>query len=135
MVSRAPVSWKSKKQTCVALSTAEAEYVTLAYAAQEVVFLRELFKDLLHKQTESTIIHEDNQAAIWLVESPQYHSKTKHIDIKYHYVCEKVLDNTIKLNYCPTNKMLANMLNKGLSKDKFAGLRKMTEITEMSACK
>ena len=55
---------------------------------------------------------------------PQHRSKTKHIDIKYHYVREKVLDNTIKLNYCPTNEMLVDMLTKGLSKDKFAGLKK-----------
>ena len=81
MVSGVPVSWKSKVQTCVELSIAEAEYVALANATQEVVFLRELFKNLHHKQTEPKIIHEDNQAAICIAESPQYHSKTKHIDI------------------------------------------------------
>ena len=58
MVSGAPVSWRSKKQTCVALSTAEAEYVALSQATQEVTWLRELFKDLHNKQTEPTIIYE-----------------------------------------------------------------------------
>ena len=134
MVSGAPVSWKSKKQTCVALSTAEAEYVALSQATQEVTWLRELFKDLHNKQTDPTIIYEDNQAAISIAESPQYHSKTKHIDIKYHYVREKVFDNTIKLIYCPTNNMLADMMTKGLSRDKYTDLRKMTGITEMSVC-
>ena len=65
-----------------------------------------------------TVIHEDNQAATRIAESPQYHSKTKHIDIKYHYVREKVVDTTIKLSYCPTNEMLADMMIKELSKDK-----------------
>ena len=69
-----------------------------------------------------------------IAESPQYHSKTKHIDIKYHYVREKVLDNTIILTYCPTNEMLADMLTKALSKEKFAGLRKMIGVTEISDC-
>ena len=134
MVSGAPISWKSKKQTCVALSTAEAEYIALAFATQEVTWLRELFKDLHNEQTKPTIIHEDNQAAMCIAESPQYHSKTKHIDIKYHYVREKVLDNTIILTYCPTNEMLADMLTKALSKEKFAGLRKMIGVTEISDC-
>ena len=95
MVSGAPVSWKSKKQTCVALSTAEAEYIALAAATQEVTWLRQLLTDLHNEQTEPTVIHEDNQAAICIAQNTQYHSKTKHIDIKYHFVREKVLDNTI----------------------------------------
>ena len=75
-----------------------------------------------------------NQAAMCIAESTQYQSKTKHIDIKYHYIRKKVLDNTVLLTYCPTYEILADVLTKALSTDKFTGLRKITGITEISAC-
>ena len=131
MMSGAPVSWKTKKQTCVALSTAEAEYIALATATQEV---RQLLKDLQNEQAKPTVIYEDNQFAICIAQNPQYHSKTKHIDIKYHFVREKVLDNTIELCYCPTNDMLADALTKGLSCDKLTRLRNLAGIKDLSAC-
>ena len=108
------------------MTTAEAECVALANETQEVTWLRELFKDLHNEQTKPTVIHEDIPATIRTAESPQYHSKTKHIDIKYHHVHEKVVNNTIKLSYCPTNEMLSGMMTKGLSKDKLKCLKKMT---------
>ena len=82
MMSGAPVSWKSKEQTCVALSTVEAEYVALANGTQEITWLRQVLNDLHNEQTELTVIDEDNQSAICITQNPQYHSKTKHIDIK-----------------------------------------------------
>ena len=86
MMSGAPVSWKTKKQTCVALSTAEAEYVALATTTQEITWLRQLLKDLHNEQTEPTLIHEDNQSTICIAQNPQYQSKAKHINIKYHFI-------------------------------------------------
>ena len=132
MMSGAPISWKTKKQTCVALSTAEAEYIALSAATQEVTWLRQLLKDMLIEQTNPTIMYEDNQSAICIAQNPQYHSKMKHIDIKYHFVREKVLDNTIELSYCPTNDMLADMLTKGLTFDKFSRLRDLAGLKNMS---
>ena len=120
MMSGAATSWKSRKQTCVALSTAEAEYVALASAAQEAAWMRQLLEDLCHKQTEPTVVREDNQSAIAIAQQPHSHSKMKHIDIRYHFVREKVQDNTIELRYCPTNDMLADILTKGLTYDKFS---------------
>ena len=131
MVSGAPVSWKSKKQTCVALSTAEAEYVALTAATQEITWLRQLLKDLHNEQVKPTVIHEDNQSAICIAQNTQYHGKTKHIDIKYHFVREKVSDRTVELRYCPTSDMLADMLTKGLTRDKFTQLRNLTGMREM----
>ena len=131
MVSGAPVSWKSKKQTCVALSTAEAEYVALTAATQEITWLRQLLKDLHNEQVKPTVIHEDNQSAICIAQNTQYHGKTKHIDIKYHFVREKLSDKTVELRYCPTSDMLADMLTKGLTRDKFTQLRNLTGMREM----
>ena len=129
MMSGAPVSWKSRKQACVALSTAEAEYVALSTATQEATWMRKLLEDLHAEQIEPTVIYEDNQPAISIAQNPQYHSKTKHIDIKHHFVREKVSDNTIKLEYCPTSKMLADILTKGLPYDKFSQLRELSGVS------
>ena len=90
MVSEAPVSWKSKKQICDAFSIAEAEYVALTAATQEITWLRQLSKDLHNEQVKPTVIHEDNKSAICIAHNTQYHSKTKYIDIKYHFVREKL---------------------------------------------
>ena len=133
MMAGAAVSWKSRKQTCVALSTAEAEYVAIAAAAQEATWMRQLLEELYHKQAKPTVLHEDNQSAIAVAQNPQSHSKMKHIDIRYHFVREKVLDNTVELRYCPTNDMLADVLTKGLTFDKFARLRELTGVKDQSA--
>ena len=132
MMSGAATSWKSRKQTCVALSTAEAEYVALAGATQEATWMRQLLEDLYHEQKEPTVIREDNQAAIAIAQQPHSHSKMKHIDIRYHFVREKVQDNTIELRYCPTNNMLADILTKGLTHDKFSRLRELSGVKDLS---
>ena len=75
------ITWQSKKQLCVALSTAEAEYVALAEAAQEAVWLKQLNEDLTGK-SEPVMIHEDNQSAIAIAKNPQFHGRVKHINIK-----------------------------------------------------
>ena len=133
MISGAPVSWRSRKQSCVALSTAEAEYVAMASAAQEATWMRQLLEDLHLKQSKPTVINEDNQSAIAVARNPQSHSKMKHIDIRYHFIREKVLDDTVELQYCPTDDMLADILTKGLTPDKFSKLRELAGVVDLSA--
>ena len=118
-IAGAPISWRSKRQNCVALSTAEAEYVALANAAQEAVWLQSLLQDLQDDSEKPMIIHEDNQAAISMSKNQQYHGRAKHIDIKYHYIRELVADKCVMLKYCPTESMIADILTKGLTKEKF----------------
>ena len=132
MMSGAAVSWKSQKQMCVALSTAEAEYVALAAAAQEATWLRKLMENLHNSQVEPITIYEDNQSAICIARNPHCHNKTKHVDIKYHYIRDKVQDATIELQYCPTNNMIADILTKGLTYDRFARLRTLSGVKEQS---
>ena len=117
------VTWKSKKQSCVALSTAEAEYMALSSAAQEAVWMRELVSDLGNSPINSTVIFEDNQSAISMAKNPQYHGRTKHINIKYHFIREQVANGTICLKYCKTEDMLADLLTKGVGPEKFERLR------------
>ena len=75
------------------------------------------------------MIYEDNQVAISLAKNPQFHCQAKHIDIRHHFVCERVAEGIIKLKYCCTEDMVANMLTKGLSSTNFAKLRKMAGVT------
>ena len=84
------IIWKSSKQTCVALSTAEAEYVALSTAAQEAIWFQQLTSDLMNKSIQEMIIYKDNQSIIRLAKNHQVHGRTKHIDIKYHFICDLI---------------------------------------------
>ena len=128
------ILWRSKKQDCIALSTAEAEYVALSSATQEAVWLRKLATDLGNPPKESTTIHEDKQSAIAMSKNPQFHGRAKHIDIKHHYVREQVNSGSVKLVYCPTNEMTADIFTKGLGREQFCWLRGKAGIVHMDKC-
>ena len=108
------VSWNSKRQPTVATSSTEAEYMSLYSATQEVIWLRLLLKDLEYTDQAATIIFQDNQGCIALAKNPVYHARTKHIDIKFHFLREKVLDEVIALEYKPTEEMIADGFTKAL---------------------
>ena len=114
------ISWASKKQSIVALSSTEAEYVALCGATQETVWLRNLLQDVGFSQKEPTCIAEDNQGAMCLAKNPKDHTRTKHIDIKYHYTRQIIEEKKLRLRYVPTGKMVADTLTKGLPRVKFA---------------
>ena len=122
------ISWRSQKQSVVALSTTEAEYVSLSSASQEAIWLRRLLKDLLVDVSKPTIINEDNQGAICLTKNTKGHSRAKHIDIKYHFIRENVQNKEIELKYCPTDKMVADILTKALPRQRFEDLRSLMGI-------
>lgn len=125
----AAISWKSSKQSCVALSTAE---VALSAAAQEAIWLQQLTSDLLNKNIAETIIHEDNQSAMCMAKNQQSRRKTKHIEIKYHFIRNLVEAGRIKLTYCPSEDMIADMLTKGLPISQFEKLRTLAGMCEHS---
>ena len=127
----AAISWKSNKQTCVALSTAEAEYVALSTAVQEAIWLQQLTSDLMNKSSQEMIIYEDNQSTICLAKNQQIHGRTKHIDIKYHFVCDLVEAGRIKVKECcASENMIADILTKGLRINRFEMLRQLAGIAE-----
>ena len=125
------ISWRSKRQTCVSLSTAEAEYIALASAAQEAVWLQRLLQDMKAVPSRPMIINEDNQSAIALTKNPQFHGRTKHVDIKFHYIREQVEQQNIKLVFCPSDNMMADFLTKGLTREKFCKNREMTGLKKL----
>ena len=91
------ISWFSRKQSCVALSTAEAEYVAACSASCEVVWLQKLLSDIFDLQLDATCIHCDNQSCVKLSENPVFHDKSKDIEIKYHYIKDMVQRGVVKL--------------------------------------
>ena len=91
------ISWFSKKQSCVELSTTEAEYAAACLASCEEVWLRKILFDLFDLQLEATCIFCDNQSYVKLSKNPVFHDKSKHIDIKYHYIWDMVQRGVVKL--------------------------------------
>ena len=123
MMSGAAVDWLSKKQPVVALSTTEAEYIALCSATQETVWLNRLLTDIKAPPQKPILIKEDNQGTIAVANNPISHNRTKHIDIKFHYVREALEDNIVDLIYCPTEEMTADILTKPLARQQFETCR------------
>ena len=122
------ISWSSKKQPIIALSSTEAEYIAATSALQEAMWLRALLNDLNFKQEQPTVINEDNQGAIALCKNPKFHARTKHIDIRYHFIREQIDNLQITLQYCSTEDMIADMLTKPLGKTKFQKFRDLMGV-------
>jgi hypothetical protein len=80
------ISWSSRKQELVTLSTEEAEHVTAMHAAKECIWLHRLTGEILPTQSESITLYCDNQATLKLMQGDNYHTRTKHIDIHYHFI-------------------------------------------------
>jgi hypothetical protein len=108
------VSWSSKKQELVTLSTAEAEYVAATHAAKEAIWLRRLIGTLTLSTSKATTLFCDNQAALHLAKTDNYHARTKHIDTRFHFVRDVEARGEISLAYCPTDDMTADILTKAL---------------------
>ena len=112
------ISWKCKKQPTVALSTCEAEYMSLAAAAQEGKFLISLFSDLMGENLQHFLLYCDNQGSIALAKNPIQHQRSKHIDIRYHFVREMIKDDIMILQYVPTDENIADMFTKHIHSPK-----------------
>ena len=118
LLERGPlISWKSRKQPTVALSTCEAEYISLASAVQESKFLRQICKDM-NIVIDDVVIHVDNQGAINLAKNPVNHQRSKHIDIKYHFIRSEIQAGNVKLEYVPTEDNVADIFTKPATKVK-----------------
>jgi hypothetical protein len=123
MLNGAAISWRSRRQSVVAKSSAEAELMSASLAAQEAIHLRMLLGEMGLKQGTITLF-EDNQPCIKIAENPLNSDNTKHIRVNYFFVRERVQRNEIQLNYIPTDQMLADCLTKNLDKIKVLKFRK-----------
>lgn len=96
------------------MSTTESEYIAAASAAKEAVWLRNLLNDIGCRCEKAIILYIDNQSAIRLIKNPEFHKRTKHIDIRHHFIREKVEQGDIEVKYVPTNYQRADILTKAL---------------------
>ena len=117
---RGVISWCSKKQRTVSTSTTEAEYIAIRHAARQAVWLRRFLIELPMDRPPAFVqILGDNQASLDLVKNAEYHDRTKHIDIQYHYVRELVQDDYIRMEWVPTKEQLADSFTKALPRSTF----------------
>ncbi|KAJ7540793.1 hypothetical protein O6H91_10G031200 [Diphasiastrum complanatum] len=112
-----PVSWNSRKQSSAALSSTGSEYIAASQATKESIWLRNLLSDIGLNQYALTTLLCDNQSAIALSTNPRFHSRSKHIELKYHFIRSKVLIEEVRLQYCRMQDMIANIFTKALSLD------------------
>eukprot|EP00253_Pinus_taeda_P027469 PITA_27469 len=124
------ISWASKKQSIVALSTAEAEYVAATAAACQAVWMRRMLRSLGQEQAKATVIFCDNSSAIALSKNSVFHKRTKHIDTRFHYIRELVSNGEIVLEHCRTQEQVADILTKPLDQKSFEFLRKFLGMIE-----
>jgi hypothetical protein len=129
MLNGGPIAWGSRKQGCTARSTTEAEYMAAHLATNEVIWMRQLLAELGYPQRAPTLLRSDNQAAIRLVHNPEFHKRTKHVDVKYHILREHLLNNVISIAYIPTNDQLADLFTKPLPRDKFLRMIHLIGLT------
>ena len=108
------VSWSSKRQEIVLLSTTESEYVSATHGMKEALWLRSLLSKVFGGFNEVIVLFRDNQAAIALTRDYQYHARMKHIDVHYHWIHWVIEQGALHLVYCPTDDMVADALMKSL---------------------
>ena len=112
------VSWGTRKQTCVSLSSTEAEFVALSVCCQELLWITRLLGDLGEENHKPTVVWEDNQSCIKMVESDRIDSRSKHIDTKHAFTKDLRERGVIELRYLPTENMEADLMTKPLGRSK-----------------
>eukprot|EP00253_Pinus_taeda_P020136 PITA_20136 len=128
------VSWFSKKQSSIALSTAEAEYLPAASCCTQLLWMMQTLQDLQITCTPPISIFCDNTSEISISKNPIMHSKTKHIPIKYHFLREQVLEQKVKLEYVPSKEQVADILTKTFPRETFEYLRQKLGVIDALSC-
>ncbi|KAJ8621549.1 hypothetical protein MRB53_030078 [Persea americana] len=129
MNSRA-ISWSSKKQPVVTPSTTEAEFITAASSACQVVWLRRILKNLNQVQSSPTVVYCDNISVIKLLKNSVMHGRSKHIDVRFHFLRDLVKDGVVELIQCSTQDQVADVLTKPLKLDVFLKMRGLLGVCE-----
>ena len=117
------ISWFSGKQSSVALSTAEAEYIAACSTSCEAIWIRKLMPSLFNLELDTTMILCDNQIFIKMMNNLVFHDRLKHIEIRYFYIRDMMQKGAIKLQYVSIDEQVADVLMKPLSRVKFKYFR------------
>ena len=123
------MSWSSKKQNCISLSSAEAEYVAAASVCTQLLWMRQTLKEFGVNYDKVPLLC-DNESAIKIAHNPVLHGKTKHIEIQYHFIRDHIARGDIELGYIPTKDQLADIFTKPLDEARFTYLRNELNIID-----
>ena len=113
------ITWRSKKQTTIALSSTEAEYIALSEAGREACWLRNLYEEIGYTQKSPNIIKGDNDGSIAMARNPQFHKRSKHIATRWHWIRDLVQENIINIESCRDPEQTADILTKPLPRPKY----------------
>ena len=125
------ISWKSSRQSIVATSTCEAEFIAIYEACKEALYLRKLWSDFNNRAPECINIKADNLSAIELTKNPTFHKRSKHIDVKYTATRDYIKQKYVTVTYIPSAENLADLFTKPLSKVKlesFSSIRGPSQL-------
>ncbi|KAL1215127.1 Retrovirus-related Pol polyprotein from transposon RE1 [Cardamine amara subsp. amara] len=125
-----PISWHSKKQNSVSLSTAEAKYIALGSCCTQLLWMKHMAEDY-GMTSDSLLIYCDNESAINIAKNPVQHSRTKHINIRHHFICELVEEKLVIVDHVSTEFQLADLFTKPLDFNRFVSLRKAIGVCEI----
>lgn len=132
MMASGAISWASKKQPVVALSTTEAEYIDAASCACQSVWLSRILKAIGCEGKSETVIMCDNSSTIQLSKHPMFHGKSKHIEVRFHYLRDLVSGGMVRLSYCSTENQIADIFTKPLKLAQFEKLHGMLGVVDAS---
>lgn len=133
MMGKAPIAWCSKKQNVVALSSCEAEYIAAAFGASQAQWLQMLLHELKVKCESTMRLKVDNKSAIDLEKHPISHGRSKHIEIKYHFLRDQVAKEKLAIEHYNREDQLADILTKGLKARKFEDMRSKIGILSLAS--
>lgn len=129
--SKAAISWASKKQPVVSLSTTEAEFIAAANCACQSVWIKRILEAFGVIQEQSTKILCDNSSAIKLSKNPVMHGRIKHIDVRFHFLRDLTREGVVELDHCSTQHQLADIMTKPLKLDTFIRLREELGVRDV----
>ena len=130
LIDSTPISWSSKKESVVALSSCEAEYIAAAMGACQAVWLDTLMQELKIKEEGPVELYVDNKSAIKLAKHPIAHGRSKHIETKFHFIRDQVAKGKFKLKFCRSEDQLADIFTKSLKSETFKKQRSMLNIVD-----
>nr|GEZ20195.1 uncharacterized mitochondrial protein AtMg00810-like [Tanacetum cinerariifolium] len=126
-----PITWCSQKQTIVALSSCEAEFMAATTATCQAIWLRELLAEMTRLERQKVIIRVDNKSAIALSKNPIFHGKSKHIHTRYHFICECVENEQVIVEHVSGENQRANPLTNALARITFKNMRSLLGVQEL----
>lgn len=123
------ITWNSQRQKCVAMSTTEAELIAASEATKEIVWLSRLLCEIT-TVTEIPVLMVDNMSTLKLVNNPIFHKRSKHIDVRYFFIRDKVEDGSLTVDHIASDEQIADIFTKPLAKDRFQRLRNLLDVSD-----